>query len=72
MLRYRGRDGDEGTAASLFDGVVTDEASDPDDEPNPPRWLEIAERALQLLRKGNTEGANDLLGSENLLWGKLE
>ncbi|KAF4341381.1 hypothetical protein FBEOM_4730 [Fusarium beomiforme] len=50
MLRYRGGEGDEGLASSLFDGVVTDLANDPDDEPDPPRWLEIAEGALKLLR----------------------
>ncbi|KAF5606654.1 tetratricopeptide-like helical [Fusarium subglutinans] len=72
MLRYRGRDGDEGTADSLFDGIVADEANDPDDEPDPPRWLEIAERALKLLRKGNTDGANDLLGKEKLRWAREE
>ncbi|KAG5772428.1 hypothetical protein H9Q69_000467 [Fusarium xylarioides] len=72
MLRDRGRDGDEGTADSLFDGIVTDEANDPDDEPDPPRWLEIAERALKLLRKGNADGANDLLGREKLRWAREE
>ncbi|KAF5644071.1 hypothetical protein F52700_2639 [Fusarium sp. NRRL 52700] len=72
MLRYRGRDGDEGTADSLFDGIVTDETNDPDDEPDPPRWLEIAERALKLLRKGNIDGANDLLGREKLRWAREE
>ncbi|KAF5557571.1 hypothetical protein FPHYL_7658 [Fusarium phyllophilum] len=72
MLRYRGRDGDKGTADSLFDGIVTDEANDPDDEPDPPRWLDIAERALKLLRKWNTDGANDLLGREKLCWAREE
>ncbi|KAF4955751.1 hypothetical protein FGADI_4322 [Fusarium gaditjirri] len=72
MLRYRGRDGDEGTAGSLFDGIVTDEANDPDDEPDPPRWLEIAERALKLLRRGNIDGANTLLGREKLRWAREE
>ncbi|CCT73958.1 uncharacterized protein FFUJ_09206 [Fusarium fujikuroi IMI 58289] len=72
MLRYRGRDGDENNASSLFDGIVTDDANDPDDEPDPPRWLDIAERALKLLRKGNTDGANDLLGREKLRWAREE
>ncbi|KAF9761850.1 hypothetical protein IL306_003658 [Fusarium sp. DS 682] len=72
MLRYRGGEGDEDLASSLFDGIVTDQTNDPDDEPDPPRWLEVAEGALKLLRVGNTDGANDLLKKEKLRWAREE
>jgi tetratricopeptide (TPR) repeat protein len=72
MLRYRGGEGDEGLASSLFHGIVTDQTHDPDDEPDPPRWLEAAEGALKLLRLGNTQGAKDLLEKEKLHWAREE
>ncbi|RBR25208.1 uncharacterized protein FIESC28_01943 [Fusarium coffeatum] len=72
MIRYRGEEGDEHLACSLFDGIVTDQSNDPDGEPDPPRWLEIAEKALRLVRFGKTDSANELLRVERLRWAHEE
>ncbi|KAM0214072.1 hypothetical protein ACHAQI_003692 [Fusarium lateritium] len=72
MLRYRAGEGDAPLASSLFDGIVTDQSDDPDDEPDPPRWLVIAEEALKLLRFDKVSEANKLLQDEKLRWAHEE
>jgi tetratricopeptide (TPR) repeat protein len=72
MLRYRAGEGDAGLARSLFDGIVTDQTDDPEDEPDPPRWLEIAEDALKLLRFDKVDQAKKILQDENLRWAREE
>ncbi|RFN52133.1 hypothetical protein FIE12Z_3685 [Fusarium flagelliforme] len=72
MVRYRGGEGDGDLASSLFDGIVTDQTNDPGGEPDPPRWLEIAEKALKLVRFGKTDSANELLRAEKLRWAHEE
>ncbi|KAF4975552.1 hypothetical protein FZEAL_7667 [Fusarium zealandicum] len=69
MLRYREREGDEHLASSLFDGIVTDEGGE---EPDPPQWLDIAERALRMMRAGNIDMAQDLLREAKLRWAREE
>ncbi|KAF4472625.1 hypothetical protein FALBO_492 [Fusarium albosuccineum] len=71
MLRYRRRDGDEHLASSLFDGIVTDQ-SDDGDEPDPPQWLRVAEKALRLVRRGKGDAAKNLLLDEKLRWAREE
>lgn len=72
MLRYRAGKGDDTLASSLFDGIVTDQTDDPEDEPDPPRWLEIAEDALKLLRFDRVTEAKKTLEEENLRWAREE
>ncbi|KAJ4122983.1 hypothetical protein NW768_009974 [Fusarium equiseti] len=72
MVRYRGGEGDGDLASSLFDGIVTDQTNDPGGEPDPPRWLDIAEKALKLVRFGKTDSANELLRVERLRWAHEE
>ncbi|KAF4996647.1 hypothetical protein FGRMN_4393 [Fusarium graminum] len=72
ILRYRAREGDAQLASSLFDGIVTDQADDPDDEPDPPRWLRVAEDALKLLRYDKVKEARKLLQEEKLRWVREE
>jgi tetratricopeptide (TPR) repeat protein len=72
MLRYRAGEGDAGLARSLFDGIVTDQTDDPEDEPDPPRWLEVAEDALKLLRFDKVNEAKKILEEENLRWAREE
>jgi hypothetical protein len=72
MVRYRGGEGDGDLASSLFDGIVTDQTNDPGGEPDPPRWLEIAEKVLKLVRFGKTDSANELLRTEKLRWAHEE
>jgi tetratricopeptide (TPR) repeat protein len=72
MLRYRAGEGDDALASSLFDGIVTDQTDDPEDEPDPPRWLEIAEDALKLLRLDKVTQAKKILQEENLSWAQEE
>lgn len=76
ILRYRGRKGDEEAAQSLFDGLLVKKtvnrprkgSRDEVDEPDPPRRLEIAEKALRTFRKEGLEKAEELLRAENLEW----
>ncbi|KAF5678633.1 hypothetical protein FHETE_1185 [Fusarium heterosporum] len=72
MLRYRAGEGDTQLASSLFDGIVTDQTDDPGDEPDPPRWLRVAEDALKLLRYDKVKEANKLLLEEKLHWVREE
>ncbi|KAL2681116.1 hypothetical protein Neosp_008719 [[Neocosmospora] mangrovei] len=69
ILRYRSREGDERLASSLFDGIVTDGGGR---EPDPPRWLEIAEAALRLVHDGKLDAAEELLRGEKLRWTREE
>ncbi|RMJ01885.1 hypothetical protein CDV36_015591 [Fusarium kuroshium] len=69
MLRYRGREGDERLASSLFDGIVTDGGGR---EPDPPLWLRISEAALRLVRDGKLDAAGELLREEKLRWTREE
>ncbi|KAJ6436701.1 mitochondrial-processing peptidase subunit alpha protein [Purpureocillium lavendulum] len=71
MLRYRRREGDDDAAVSLFHGIVTEARhASPGSEPDPPRLLEIAEKALRLVRAGNARGAKLFLGIEGLSWAR--
>ncbi|KAG5657886.1 hypothetical protein KAF25_007919 [Fusarium avenaceum] len=72
MLRYRAGEGDAALASSLFDGIVVDQTDDPEDEPDPPRWLETAEDALKLLRFDKVTEAKKVLQEENLRWAREE
>ncbi|KAJ1337234.1 ankyrin repeat domain-containing protein 50 [Microdochium nivale] len=60
-------------ASALFHNLVHDSEHDPDDqEPDPPRYLDIAERALRHTRVGRVEEARYLLDSERLQWVREE
>lgn len=74
LLRAAGNDDEAG---SLFHNIVTspddpgDQAEQPKsggDEPDPPRYLEIAERALRLVRRGKRSEADQLLAERGLAW----
>lgn len=72
------RDDKHNEASSLFDNlVVVKEASthasaaaaaELDDEPSPPKLLELAERALTLIKNAKPVLANELLEGNNLVW----
>ncbi|KAK1765430.1 hypothetical protein QBC33DRAFT_516753 [Phialemonium atrogriseum] len=72
------RDERHNEASSLFDNlVVVKEASthasaagadELDDEPSPPKLLELAERALTLIKNAKPVLANELLEGNNLVW----
>jgi len=60
-------------ANSLFDNLVVLKetnmhAAELDDEPTPPKLLELAERALKLMRDETPVAANKLLQENNLVW----
>ncbi|KAI1840299.1 hypothetical protein JX266_013476 [Neoarthrinium moseri] len=53
----------------LFEGLVTQSnGKDPDDEPDPPQYLAIAEKALTLIRGGSMQSAKNLLDQNGLKW----
>lgn len=67
------RDEKHHEANSLFDNLVvlketSTRASELDDEPTPPKLLELAERALKLIRGETPEAASELLEENNLVW----
>lgn len=68
LLRRSGRD-DE--AVCLFEDIIVEtEDKNPElhDEPNPPERLKLAEEALYMVRKGNTDEAANFLRSNGLFW----
>ncbi|KAF5007691.1 hypothetical protein FDECE_5991 [Fusarium decemcellulare] len=67
MMRYRVKEDDERLASSLFDGIVKARLAD-EGEPSPPRFPQAAEKALRLVRDGESVEADDLLRRENLRW----
>ncbi|KAK0707743.1 hypothetical protein B0H67DRAFT_588480 [Lasiosphaeris hirsuta] len=72
LLRRRDRDGDRDQANANFDNLVKDVSGDYDpgfpDEPDPPRLLEAAEKALILVRARKHLEARRLLDAEQLEW----
>jgi len=76
LLRRRGRQGDRDQAAANFDSLVRDVSGHCDSgffsEPDPPRLLEVAERALMLLRAREHVQARGLLDAEGLEWRRPE
>lgn len=75
ILRYRQKGDDKDTAKALFDGVVVEKGADSEHgiksgEPDPPKQLEIAEKALRLFRKGKMSQAQALLEEEGFEWSR--
>jgi tetratricopeptide (TPR) repeat protein len=69
MLRHRSNEGDEHAARSLFHDIVEDiDSNEPRDEPDGPRLLELAEKAVRLVRDGRLDDANVFLRAERLWW----
>lgn len=72
LLRSRGADGDEDQASANFDNLVKDvsDKSQPSipGEPDPPRLLAVAERALRLLRVRRQAEARKVLDEEAVDW----
>ncbi|KAJ6447172.1 lipase 2 [Purpureocillium lavendulum] len=71
MLRYRGRDGDQQAATVVFNGLVCQKSSGDDawgDEPDSPRLLHFAEKAVGLVRERKVAEAERLLETEGLQW----
>lgn len=75
LLRRRGKAGDDDEAAALFHNILqsSEEEGDPgDDEPDPPRYLHVAEQALRFVRRGHAHDASELLEREGLVWAREE
>lgn len=74
MLRQRNGEGDVEQASSIFDGVVQDISGgrEPEypDEPDPPRLLMLAEKALWLVRARRFAEARQELDSERADWAR--
>lgn len=72
MLRLRNEEGDADQASSLFDNLVKDLSGDCEpgfpDEPDPPRLLAAAEKALRLTRNLKHTEARKVLDQEHLDW----
>src|SRR3569833_1886573 len=72
LLRRRGAEGDADQADANIDNIVKDMSGDYDpgfsDEPDPPRLLAAAERALRLVRARKHAEARRMLDSEQLDW----
>ncbi|KAK0731941.1 hypothetical protein B0H67DRAFT_679478 [Lasiosphaeris hirsuta] len=72
LLRRRDRHGDRDQASANYDNLARDVSGECDpgfpDEPDPPRVLDIAERALILIREAKHAEARDLLKAEQLEW----
>ncbi|KAI1088635.1 hypothetical protein F5B19DRAFT_470599 [Rostrohypoxylon terebratum] len=72
LLRERNDEGDEYQASANFDNIVRDVSGNSEpgflDEPDPPRLLDLAEKALSLVRCGRWSEARLLLDSEHLDW----
>ncbi|KXJ88733.1 hypothetical protein Micbo1qcDRAFT_166173 [Microdochium bolleyi] len=63
----------EDEASALFHNMVHDPDHDPGHhEPDPPRYLDVAERALRYTRVGRTGDASSLLKTEGLQWARDE
>ncbi|KAJ9133152.1 hypothetical protein NKR23_g10944 [Pleurostoma richardsiae] len=80
LLRRRGGEGDSDRASSNFDGLVVerdesspqlaDELEDAFAVPDPPRLLNVAEKALRLVRGRKFEEAKELLDRGALAWAR--
>ncbi|KAL7624126.1 hypothetical protein AAE478_005683 [Parahypoxylon ruwenzoriense] len=72
MLRRRGCKGDENQALMNFDNIVKDVSGDYEpgfpDEPDPPRLLAVAERALELIRRRQYAEARQELDANQVDW----
>jgi tetratricopeptide (TPR) repeat protein len=72
MLRLRNEEGDTQQASSLFDNLVKDLSGDCEpgfpDEPDPPRLLAVAEKALRLTRSLKHTEARQVLDLEHFDW----
>ncbi|KAI0893658.1 hypothetical protein F4806DRAFT_475357 [Annulohypoxylon nitens] len=72
MLRGRNDEGDRYQASANFNNIVKDVSGNSEpgflDEPDPPRLLDLAEKALTLVRKGHCSEARLLFDSEHLDW----
>ncbi|KAH8688945.1 hypothetical protein GQ44DRAFT_833163 [Phaeosphaeriaceae sp. PMI808] len=72
LLRRRDAEGDRDQASANFDNIVKDISVDYDpgfpDEPDPPRLLAAAEKALRLVRARKHPEARRELDSEQLDW----
>ncbi|KAI1441011.1 hypothetical protein F5Y02DRAFT_411112 [Annulohypoxylon stygium] len=74
LLRERNDEGDEYQASANFDNIVRDVSGNSEpgflDEPDPPRLLDLAEKALSLVRCGHWGKARLLLNSEHIDWNR--
>jgi tetratricopeptide (TPR) repeat protein len=72
LLRERNDDGDSDLASSIFGSLVKDVSGDFEpgfpEEPDPPRLLEAAEKALKFVQAQKYNDAQAVLDSENLDW----
>ncbi|CAH0019507.1 unnamed protein product [Clonostachys rhizophaga] len=72
MLRRRGAEGDINTATVIFEKLVkgVSESDDPwvQDEPDSPKLLSVAEKALRMIRSGQHIKARELLQFEEMNW----
>jgi tetratricopeptide (TPR) repeat protein len=72
LLRQRHDVGDGDLASSIFDNIVKDVSGDFEpgfpDEPDPPRLLAVAEKALKLVRDQRYDEAQRVLVSEKVDW----
>ncbi|RYP45747.1 hypothetical protein DL768_007955 [Monosporascus sp. mg162] len=72
LLRRRDAEGDRDQASANFDNIVKDISGDYDpgfpDEPDPPRLLAAAEKALRLVRARKHTEARRELNSEQVDW----
>ncbi len=66
FLRRRGAEGDRDQASANFDNIVKDVSGD--HEPDSPRLLAVAEKALRLVRARKHAEARRELDSEQLHW----
>lgn len=74
MLRRRDKEGDKEQASANFDNILVDLSQSCEqgfcavDEPDPPRLLQLAEKALQLVRARKFKESTELLTRENISW----
>lgn len=72
MLRQRGNEFDDYQASSNFDNLLKDASCDSEpgfsDQPDPPRLLEVSEKALMLLRARKPAEARRTLNTAQLEW----
>ena len=72
MLRRRDNEGDSDEASAVFDHVMRDASGNEEpgfpDEPDTPRLLRIAERALGLVRTRKFKEAQSMLDNEEVEW----
>ncbi|KAK3947908.1 hypothetical protein QBC32DRAFT_352879 [Pseudoneurospora amorphoporcata] len=74
MLRQRNSEGDVEQASSNFDSVLKDVSGESEpgfpDEPDSPRLLALAEKALKLVRENKYAEVHQLLESEQVDWAR--